>query len=192
MSLTVKVARARAAGTGPGSGDPGLFGFLGSAIKKVAGIAKIIPGPIGFAAGAISKFLPNGGQVAPVLRARLPGQTGPISFPGAAPMTFAPQQPTPGFAGLAKRLIPGGETGYEPIPATNGAIGSPAGYHVNESDYFLKDGTFVPAGSRWVKNRKRNPLNPKAASKAIGRIEQLKRATARFSRITIRKKCCDK
>ena len=71
-------------------------------------------------------------------------------------------------------------------------IGSPSGYHVNESDYFLKDGTFVEAGSRWVKNRKRNPLNPKAASKAIGRIESLKRATARFSRITIRKKCCDK
>jgi hypothetical protein len=106
-------------------------------------------------------------------------------------MTFAPQQPqipAPGIPAAVQRFIPGGQTGMMPAVATGG-IGSPAGYHVNKSDYFLMDGTFVPAGSRWVKNRQRNPLNPRAASKAISRIEQLKRATARFSRITIRKKC---
>ena len=179
MSLTVKVARAQATGRAmPGVGDPGPFGFIGSAIKKVAGIAKFIPGPIGWAAGAVSKFMPSGQTAAPR----------PVpSFPMQPPMTFAPtqlpQQPVPGIVGIGPS--------YEPTPATNGKIGSPAGYHVNESDYFLKDGTFVSAGSRWVKNRKRNPLNPKAASKAIGRIEQLKRATERFKRITIKKKCCN-
>ncbi len=182
MSLTVKVAQARASGRAmPGVGDPGLFGFIGKAIGKVASVAKVLPGPIGWAAGAVSKLMPSGGQ--------------PAAFPMQPPMTFAPQvapqRPMPGLPfqqGTGTAVQP-----YQPpMPATNGAIGAPSGYHVNESDYFLKDGTFVPAGSRWVKNRKRNPLNPRAASKAIGRIESLKRATARFSRITIRKKCCNK
>ena len=189
MSLTVKLARARSAGVGPGSGDPGLFGFIGSAIKKVAGVAKFIPGPIGWGATAVSKLMPSGAQAA-IPRGRLPGEAGAVGFPMQPPMTVAPQQKVPGVIGIGQRLMPGGQTGYEPIaPAADGKIGSPAGYHVNESDYFLKDGTFVPAGSRWVKNRKRNPLNPQAASKAIGRIEQLKRATDRFKRITIKKKC---
>ncbi len=179
MSLTVKVAQARASGRAmPGVGDPGLFGFIGKAIGKVAGIAKVLPGPIGWAAGAVSKLMPSGRQPAP-------------SFPMQPPMTFPPSYPAPPGPGLGMAPVQQQQQ-YPAAPPQGGQIGSPAGYHVNESDYFLKDGTFVPAGSRWVKNRKRNPLNPRAASKAIGRIESLKRATARFSRITIRKKCCNK
>jgi len=187
MSLTVKVARARATGRAmPGVGDPGFFGTIGGIIGKVAGVAKALPGPIGWAGAAVSKLMPTSASRAPT-----------PSFPMQAPMTFAPQQlpqiPAPGPVAWGQRMIPGGQTGMmDAPPQTNGKIGAPSGYHVNESDYFLKDGTFVPAGSRWVKNRKRNPLNPQAASKAIGRIESLKRATARFSRITIRKKCCKK
>jgi hypothetical protein len=94
--------------------------------------------------------------------------------------------PAPGFGPAIARALPFGQTGMVDAPP----IGSPAGYHTNKTAYFLKDGTFIPKESRWVKNRRRNPLNPRAASRAIGRLESLKKATARFSRITIRKKCC--
>jgi len=68
------------------------------------------------------------------------------------------------------------------------AIGCAKGHHPNKSDYFLRDGTFVPAGSRCVKDRRRNPLNVRAASRAISRIASAKTATASLGRVTIRKK----
>jgi len=46
----------------------------------------------------------------------------------------------------------------------------PSGYHLNTSSYFLKSGEFVPARSKCVKNRRRNPLNPRALSRATGRL----------------------
>jgi len=97
------------------------------------------------------------------------------------------QQPTPGFLGAAQRLFPGGATGMMPAGAMNGA--SMGGYHLNKSDYFLKSGEYVPAGTRWVKNRKRNPANSRATSRAISRVVGAKKYTASLSRISIRKKC---
>jgi len=167
----------------PGIGDPGLFGTIGGLIGKVASVAKVIPGPIGWAGAAVSRVIGSSQPVPPPVRSFAPVAP-PTPF---APMQL-PQQPTPGIVGFMQRGVPGGQPGYEDVPA----IGSPAGYHVNKTSYFLKDGTFIPEGSRWVKNRHRNPLNPRAASRAIGRLESLKKATARFSRITIRKKCCKK
>jgi len=67
--------------------------------------------------------------------------------------------------------------------------GSVGGMRLNKSDYFLRDGTFVPRGSRWVKSRRRNPLNPRALDRAIGRISSAKKAAGRLGKITIRKSC---
>jgi hypothetical protein len=50
-------------------------------------------------------------------------------------------------------------------------LACPAGFHPNKSDYFLRDGTFVAEGTRCVKNRRRDPLNPRALRSAIGRID---------------------
>lgn len=185
MSLTVKVARSRNPSRAmPGVGDPGLFGTIGSLVSKVASVASVIPGPIGWAGSAVSRLTAR--QPQPVSVAGVMRQPTPF-----APMQM-PQQPTAGIRGAVERFLPGGETGMETVPT----VGAPAGYHVNKTEYWVKDKdgnwTFVPKESRWVKNRRRNPLNPRAASKAIGRLESLKRATARFSRITIRKKCCKK
>lgn len=176
MSLALKQAR----------GDPGLFGGIARAVTSVA---KYLPGPIGGVASVAHKLVSGTrgsgkyagqtktpAQIA-AWRARISGQS-------------QPQLPRPGLVAGIQRLVPGGATGTyadvgaPPMPE----IGSPKGYRVNQSDYFLKDGTFVPKGSRWVKIRRRNPLNPSAASKAIARIEQLKRATERFKRVTIKKR----
>jgi len=67
-------------------------------------------------------------------------------------------------------------------------VGGP-GYHLNKSSYFLMSGEFVPAESRWVKNRKRNPANARATSRAISRITGAKSYAKSLGRISIRKKC---
>jgi hypothetical protein len=66
---------------------------------------------------------------------------------------------------------------------TNGTgmkLACPGGMHPNKSDYFLKDGTFVPAGTKCVKNRRRNPMNPRALDRAIGRMNGAKRLQSKL------------
>lgn len=180
MSLAIKNARMRY------SGDPGLFGTLG---RIVGGVARTvgragIPG-VSTVAGAVGGLLPGGGS-----RATPPPA---ISLP---PQFAAPQGQGPGSGGIRINppfLGPRGagisifEGGDQPQAGTK--LACPTGYHPNKADYWLKDGTFVPAGSRCVKNRRKNPFNPSALSNSIRRIESGKKAATRLSRITIRKKC---
>ena len=44
-------------------------------------------------------------------------------------------------------------------------------------------------GSKWVKNRRRNPGNMKALSRSLGRIKSAKRMTKALSAVSIRKSC---
>jgi hypothetical protein len=173
MSMQIKLARASTQGSGrvmPGIGDPGLFGFLGSVAKKAAGF---LPGPIG---GIVTGIL--GGAAA-----------GGLSRNGQIVSKFQeiqqlPGPPKPGPIEAIRRAIPGGQTGrFEQVACATG-------FHPNKADYFLKDGTFVPEGTKCVKNRRRNPLNPKALDRAMGRITSAKKKEENLKRITIRKKVC--
>lgn len=160
-------------------GDPGLFGFIGDALKTVGKAVGVIPGVgtiAGTALGAAGSLL-------------APQQSGDLQLPrGTAP-------PLPGLGGLGQRIIPGGATGYgftdQELRNWANRAGKPAakgpGWHYNKSSYWLKDGTFVPAGSKAVRNRKRNPLNPRALDRAMGRLTSAKRASKKIGRITIRK-----
>jgi len=172
MSMSIQVARNEF------SGDPGLFGFLGKAVRKIGG--RVLGAtPVGAAIGTVGGFL--AGRVRGRPRS-LPG----TGFPGA--QNF--QIPKKGIAGRIQRLLPGGETGFEPEAAAVGTqIACPQGFHANKSDYFTKAEGFIAEGTKCVRNRRRNPLNPGAASKAISRIAAAKRATRALGRITIRKEC---
>jgi hypothetical protein len=166
MSLAVKTARATSqGGVGRGrtvsAGDPGLFGFLGGVVKTVGSL--ITGGPIAAARTAVAQVLPR-------------------SRPGVPSVQVLP---VPGPRGALQRLLPGGETG---LMVGAAGMGCPQGHHPNRSDYFLRDGSFVAKGTRCVKNRRRNPLNPRAASRAIARITSAKKATKMLGRITIRAK----
>jgi hypothetical protein len=68
-------------------------------------------------------------------------------------------------------------------PNGNG-LACETGFRPNKTSYWLKDGTHVEAGSRCVRRRQRNPLNPKAMSRAIGRIDGGKRFQNRMSQIS--------
>jgi len=122
--------------------------------------------------------------------------TGPGCPPGMFKLPFTNKCVDPSAAAL------GGDPFITDLPmaAMNGMNGDPMtmragtasgwpGYHWNKSDYFLRSGEFVPAGSRSVKNRRRNPMNPRATSNAISRVKGAKRFASSLAHISIRKKC---
>jgi len=79
--------------------------------------------------------------------------------------------------------------GPDPINGAAMQAGKPcpvSGYHWNKSGYFLKSGAYVHPGTKMVKNRRRNPANPRATSNAITRIKGAKRYAKSLGRITIR------
>lgn len=157
MSLAVKSAKARTQGTVPSAGRGD-------------------PGLFGFLGNIAKKALPFIPGVGPVASTALD------LFGGGG----RPQQvPRPGPVGAVQRFLPGGRTGMMDAPAGT-RIACPSGHHPNKSDYTLLDGSFIAKGSRCVKNRRRNPLNPRAASRAIARIASAKKATAMLGRVTIR------
>lgn len=191
--MTAQVGRSPLAARYANRGDPGLFGGIVGAAKG------FITGGIG---GAVSGGVRGLRGTGPGIMATPPG-----IMPTISPITSrfgpcppgqrrtsggncvtdrsVPVVPTPGVRGAVQRALPGGATGYEVMMP-----GSVSGYHLNKTDYFLRDGTFVPAGTKLVKNRRRNPLNPRAASRAISRLESAKKAASRMNAITIRKTGC--
>jgi len=150
------------------TGDPGLFGDIWGGIKgAVSGAARGIMGK------PISPFPmagPGGIPFGPMDSASRWGS----AAQGAAQGFFGPQ----GGTSVAQFTPQGGMC----------ATGSMGGYHLNKSDYFLRSGEFVPKGSKWVKNRKRNPANARATSRAISRVVGAKRYATSLSRVSIRKR----
>lgn len=172
MSGAIKAARGGSRAVA--QGDPGLFGGLIGGFKGFGGSFLSGGNPFaGAASGAVAGF-----RGAPSLSTVPP----PISVAMGRPPSGRPQGPrgarvipTPGIVGRIQRFLPGGATGLEMAGAA--ATGTdmvpfiPKGFHPNKSAYFLRDGTFVAKGSKFVKNRRRNPLNPRALRRAIGRID---------------------
>lgn len=189
MSLALKQSKARMGRSAQSGamisrrafmGDPGIFGFLG---KAAGGLLKTV----GKATGLISEpappptpqFVPQQRQTAfSPIQQRPTGINPPFGGPPGAGF---------GLPGTDRRIGFGEPTG-RPQPGTK--LACPSGFHPNKSDYFLKDGTFVAQGTKCVKNRRTNPLNPKALSRSIRRLEQGKRAVKRLDRVAIKCKRC--
>jgi len=173
--MSLAISRAKYTGDamrGYPQGDPGIFDFIGRGLRSAV---SFIPG-IGPALDlGLDMLSTRGGtpQAAP----------GGIKLQQAQQMGRPFTSPFPGGAGPGPALAPLPPAGLPDCPA-----GSMAGYHLNKSDYFLRSGEFVPAGSRYVKNRKRNPANARATSRAISRVVGAKRYATSLQRITIRKR----
>lgn len=66
-----------------------------------------------------------------------------------------------------------------PVDETKGI--RPKGYHVNRHGYYLSSiSTWVPEGSVYVPNRRRNPLNPRALHRSIARLISAKHAVKKL------------
>ena len=177
MSLQLKVSRAAA------MGDPGLGSFLKGIAGKVAKVAAPVAsmltgGTVGAAIGAVSTIAGRGGS-----RPQL------VQPPGPPPM-IVPVTRSPGIGGALARAIPGGQTGYEAAVPQGGP--PPSGYHWNKSSYFLRSGEFVPKGTRLVKNRRRNALNPRALDRAVSRVISAKKAARMLSDVRFHGKLADR
>lgn len=191
MSYAMRVARVRRPMRHGHAGDPFLHKSIG---KALGGVART----------AVS-FLPGGNLIGGAIDA-VRGGGGGHAAPFAAPPPAMPGGGQDFGSQLVARLKGGGgligsitdPLGLGPGGAFGGGGGTfqslnggppPAGYRYNKTSYFLRDGTFVPAGTKIVKIRRRNPLNPRALDRAMGRLTSAKRAAKKIGRISIRKKC---
>jgi len=182
------------------TGDPGFFDFIKSAASVATSFIPVV-------GTTISQAIANIGVRGPTV-------AGPGSVPIAqAFRTSGGCAKGTKYDAMTDRCIP---TGFNPLGFGGPGVGAPTpfgrlsigevnglpmpaavsmngksmgGYHPNKSDYFLKSGEFIPAGTRWVKNRKRNPANARATSRAISRISGAKTYAKSLGRISIRKKC---
>ena len=170
------------------AGDPGIFGTLWGGIKgAVTGL--VTGGPLGMVGGALAGAL---GEKESVMTAtpRLPAPLVAPMLPrtlGIQSVQNGPRPPT--WQEKAQMIVPGGRTGYEGMQEEDYRAGkaSSIGHHWNKSGYFLKNGTWIAKGTKEVKNRRRNPLNPRALDRSMSRITSAKRASKKLGRITIRK-----
>lgn len=194
MSMQIKASKAQ--------GDPGLFGDI---LGKVTGIAaSFVPGPVGgLVRGLQQKIFPSRQPTSSSLPVPAPRAAPQLDLPGpgggwkpSVGITSPRQSPSNAFAG-GTQLIRQEQMWTDTTPA----IGCPKGFKPNKSGYYRRIRTpgnpqgivsYIEPGSRCVKIRRRNPANPRAADRAVSRIESAKRFAKRMGRVTIRKKCDSK
>lgn len=98
----------------------------------------------------------------------------------------------PGAGGIQSPFGPAAPSSGGGAVATQAVAGllCPPGFHPNRSEYFLKNGTRVPAGSRCVRNRRMNPLNPKALNRTGRRLRAAKQAARFLQKVEVPKRVC--
>lgn len=135
-------------------GDPGLRDWFGRGLSVVKTGLNIGLGlatnPVGTGLGIIRQVT-SGSQ--PTM------QTHSLPFPDAP-------------VGRMPTTMPSG-----PSPSATPS-GAPQGYHLNRSAYWTKAG-YVPKGSKWVKNRRKNYANGRALRKSITRVRGFEREVKR-------------
>lgn len=176
-----------------------LLGLAGKALGVAGGV---LPGAL----GSVSRF---GGRI--LTQSTSGGGAARGRALSAFPTGSRLQIPTPGLIGRAQRFFPGGASGFENFPisdpmrknervginvasraasslsaaaAANGGVCPPRGMHLNKSSYFLRDGTFVEKGTRFVTNRKRNKSNGRANDNAERRLHAAEDQAKKILRAT--------
>lgn len=129
-------------------GDPGLFGFLGGAVKAIGKVAGVLPGVGGIAGkvlGAAGGLISKGRKVVPMVS---PARTVPIAAAATIPAILR---------GVGAGVVKAGKS----IPGQI-AIGTGVGLGIER---------LVRGGGR-KRYRRMNPTNPKALKRAIRRVER--------------------
>jgi len=151
-----------------------LIGKIGSAAVDVA------TGNLG---GAVTQIFGGGTSVTPkpmILPSALPSPDS-VKVSSGKIMTIGP-----GGSLFASGTGPTATAYYSQPAASAPACATGHGTHTNKTAYFLKDGTHVAKGSRCVKNRRRNPLNPRALNRAVSRVAAAKHYAKMLDRIEIK------
>jgi hypothetical protein len=204
VSAVLRVAKImRASRAHPGvfaryhRGDPGFLDGLWNGIKGAVG-GLISGGPAGAIVGGVAGLAGGRkgssgtsffGKALTQMRSAGPGVglAAPVSVGVAGMLPFGfgdPPKKPPLMPGADGRDTDGGIPSVTEWMSGQGVRhksayatgGCPSGYHVNKTGYYTRQG-YVAPGSQCVRNRKRNPLNPRAASRAMARLEGAKKAT---------------
>jgi len=167
-----------------------FIGDLGKGLVKGA-LGFVTGGPAGAVAGVASAFIP---QPKATVQQQIPGA--PPALPGGGVTIGLPQIQWPGGGiggggiSMGGPFAPAAPAGTSLVQTSQGLMCvANRGTHVNKTSYYTRQG-FVPAGSKCVSNRRMNPLNPRALSRAMRRITSAKGAASVLGRITIRKASC--
>jgi hypothetical protein len=174
----------------------GAAGAVVSGVKAIAGIVGgKRPAPAGpvspiKAAGGLwgsnlfSQPIRNGGSA--VIKAPTLMPTA-VTMPGGAVVAVGRAILPPIISGAASGVVQtllgpgGGSTTGAPVPTQwdgqpGRQAGCPAGYHLNKSGYWTKRYGYIGPGTVCVKSRRRNPLNPRALSRAMSRLTGAQKA----------------
>lgn len=158
--------------------------FAKRAVRKVAPLASMIPGPIGAAAGVLG-----------AVTAKRP----PISEFGS--MSILPALPSlPAAVGGAVRALPrilpgAGRAAGSVMQGVRRAVGSQAARRVGRAVGVAATGVAIydAAGNLLGYRKKRrsiNPMNWRALNRALKRVEKAKKAAKRINAVSIRKEKC--
>lgn len=202
-----------------GADDVSLFGFIGKVAKAGLGVATGgISNTILDAAGSI--LHPTSPATQPTYGA-MPGSGAPTlissvlkqaataptrrQLVASPPSIFPTSLPTPDSIKVTGKGVvsPIGTVGTVGATAYYSPAGQPAGptekcalqgYHLNKTRYAVVNGGdpyVVEAGTKCVKNRRRNALNPRALNRAVSRVAAAKKYARMLDRIEIkgRRRC---
>lgn len=172
-------------------------GFGGAALGAAAALGG---GGGGGTSGFVSKYQGLTGA-SQVKTPAMPGSgavgTTLVPVGGGGPSIFPTSLPSPDSVKVTGTSVgfgaysSGSATAYFTPQQNGGAacqLGS--GTHLNKTGYFLKSGQYVAPRTKCVKNRRRNPLNPRALSRAMGRLASAKRAAKALDRFEVKGRRC--
>lgn len=171
-------------------------GLIGGGVALAKGIKKQKAGRLAIPGASTLPMLPSGFDESGMIQeAPMPGTGIQVQFPQLPFGTGGGGIQIGQFQGPGPQ--PGAPVGQALVRCGAGAALKPA--HLNKSGYFVfrrpvagYGPTYVPAGSRCVANRRMNPLNPRALSKAMTRLTSAKRASKMIGRISVRSGCASR
>jgi hypothetical protein len=178
MSLAIALSKAGRAGPisgrGP-QGDPGFFSFIG---KALGAVSTVLPGPLGVIGKTVGGALAGKPISTAKQTAMLPALPGTAPFaPTGSGVSVGPGGIQIGTWGKPPALAPapgGAITG--PVVGTPSTVPCTSGYHHNKTTYYTKKYGVIYKGTVCVRNRRRNPLNPRALSRAMSRVASAQKA----------------
>lgn len=128
-------------------------------------------GPGGALLGGVGALVGGGGRPAP------PSPSGGGPF-GPYGVTGGITIGGPNGIGIGGRIAP---TGYAPAGGAPAGGGAPKGYHLNKHPLpACKSHGAVPARSIYVRNRRMNPLNPRALRRALSREKSARKLLSKL------------
>jgi hypothetical protein len=185
--------------------------ILGTAVGLAT---QLVPGGQMLAAGAGALGLMGGGSVSngwdpwvgiggwgvgvcPAGQRCVGGEVGGVCLGTCVAST--PAQPPVPYILPGQPQVPSVPGTQVPVVTGNGGVMGtkiccPSGWHPNKTAYFtrgIRDGggpRWIPAGTKCVRNRRTNPLNPSALSRAGSRLYQGKQANKWLQKVTIPKR----